>query len=97
VQVGEVTLKLDQEVSGASKCCGCTSYADRGLDHRADHLGLLTHAEVIVDASPHDFAGTLRRPPSGAWKAAGDTLKFGEHSVASLVLKRVSASVKYES
>jgi hypothetical protein len=77
----------EQGASYVAGIAGSSSHADRGLHHGADHLRVLAYAETIVGAPQHNFAGALRRLPSGVWKAAGDTLKSREHPVAPLASK----------
>ena len=89
VQVGELALKLDQRMIGAGDVAGAAGagpHARRGLDHGADHLGVLAHAEIVVGAPDHDLARALRaRARSACGKAAGDALQIGKHPVAPLV------------
>ena len=87
VQVGELALKLDQgmivagDVAGAA---GAGSHPRRGLDHGADHLRVLAHAEVVVRAPDHDILRPLRRMPNRIGKAAGDPLQIGKDPVTPL-------------
>ena len=88
VQVGELALKLDQRMIGAGDVAGAAgagAHAGRGLDHGADHLRVLAHAEIVVGAPDHDLARALRRVPDGVRKTAGDALQIGKHPVAPLV------------
>jgi hypothetical protein len=88
VQIGELTLELDQRMVGAGNIAGAPgagARAGRGLDHGADHLGVLAHAEIIVGAPDHDVAGALRRVPDRMREPAGDALEIREHPVAALV------------
>ena len=98
VQVGELALKLDQrmiiagDVAGAA---GAGAHPGRGLDHGADHLGMLAHAEIVVGAPDHDVLRALRRMPDRMRKAAGDALEIGKNAIAPLVdAAGPSASVK---
>ena len=71
VQVGELALQLDQRMVGAGDVAGAAgagAHAGRGLDHGADHLGVLAHAEIVVGAPDHDLA---RRPAGNARRACG--------------------------
>jgi hypothetical protein len=87
VQVGELALKLDQrmivagDVAGAA---GAGSHARCRLDHGADDLRMLTHAEVIVRAPDHDILRPLRRMPNRVRETAGDPLQIGEDPVTAL-------------
>ena len=59
VQVGELALELDQRMVGAGDIAGAAgagAHAGGDVDHGADHLGVLGHAEIIVGAPDHDLA-----------------------------------------
>ncbi len=87
VQIGELALELDQrmvvagDVAGAA---GAGAHARRGLDHGADHFGVLAHAEIVVRAPDHDILRPLRRMPHRVRKASGDTFEIGEDPVTPL-------------
>jgi hypothetical protein len=66
-------------------CAG--AHPGRGLDHGADHLGVLAHAEIVVGAPNHDLARTLRPVPDRVREAAGDPFQLGEHPVAPFVMQ----------
>ena len=90
VQVGQFRLELHQRVMGAGDVAGAAGAgADpgRGLDHRADHLGVLAHAEIVVGAPDHDVARPLRRMPGRVREPAGDPFQVGEDAVAPLVMQ----------
>ena len=78
MQVGELALELDQRMVGARDVAGAAgagAHAGRGLDHGADHLGMLAHAEIVVGA-PHDHvARPLRGMPDRARETAGDAAR----------------------
>ncbi len=101
MQVGELALELDQRMVGAGDVAGAAgagAHAGCGLDHRADHLWVLAHAEIVVGAPHDDVARPLRRVPDRAREASGEPLEIGEHPVAALVLAAGRAqSVKYVS
>src|SRR6516162_8046075 len=61
--------------------------APSGLDHGADHLRILAHAQVIVGAPDHHVARPLRRMPNRVWEAIGDTLEIGKDAIATLRLQ----------
>ena len=70
VQVGEFALELDQRMIGAGDVAGAAragSHPGRGLDHGADHLRMLAHAEIVVGAPDHDLARA--RPARARWRA----------------------------
>ncbi len=88
VQVGELTLELDQRMVGAgdvARAARAGAHAGCGLDHGADHLRVLGHAEVVVRAPDHDVALALRGVPDRVRKTACDALEIGENPVAALV------------
>ncbi len=90
VQVGKLALELDErmiiagDVAGAA---GAGAHARRGLDHGADHFGILAHAEIVVRAPDHDVLRSVGRMPYRVRKASGDTLEIGEHPVAPLAVQ----------
>ena len=90
VQVGEFRLELDEGMIGAgdvARAARARAHAGRGLDHRADNLGMLAHAEIVVGAPDHDVPLALRRVPEGVREPAGDPLQVGEHAVAALLVQ----------
>ena len=90
MQVGQFLLELHQRMMGAGDVAGAAGAgadAGRGLDHGADHLRVLAHAEIVVGAPDHDVALALRRVPDRVRKAARDALEVGENAVAPLVMQ----------
>ena len=90
VQIGQFAFEFDQRVMGARDIAGAAGAgADpgRGLDHRADHLGVLAHAEIIVRTPDHDVARAVRRVPQRVRKPARDAFQIGENPVAVLVVQ----------
>ena len=88
MQVGKLALELDQRVVGAGDVAGAAgagAHAGRGLDHGADHLGMLAHAEIVVGAPHDDVARPLWGVPDCARETAGEPLEVGKHPVAALV------------
>jgi hypothetical protein len=88
MEVGQFTLELDERVIGTGNVAGAASsgaHAGRGLDHGADHLRMLAHAEVIVRAPDHDVARAVGRMPFGARKTASMALEVGKNSIPALV------------
>ena len=68
VQVREFAFELNQRMVGAGDVAGAAragAHAGGGLDHGADHLGVLAHAEIVVGAPDHDLARPLRGVPDG--------------------------------
>jgi hypothetical protein len=63
-----------------------STHAGRSFDHGADHLRMLSHAEVVVGAPNHDAARARRRVPDGMGIAPGDALKVGKDAVTPFVL-----------
>src|SRR5437868_9942557 len=74
--------------AGAGADTGC------GLDHGADHFGVLAHAEIVVGAPDHDIPATLRRMPDRVREAAGDPFEVGENAVAPLVMQAVEGGTE---
>jgi hypothetical protein len=72
------------DVAGAA---GAGADAGGGFHHRADHLRVLAHAQVIVRAPDHHVALAVRRMPDSVRKASGDPLEVGEHAVTPLVMQ----------
>ncbi len=63
VQIGQFLLQLHQRMMGAGDVAGAAGAgadARGGLDHGADHLRVLAHAEIVVGAPDHDIARPLR-------------------------------------
>src|SRR5262249_20334299 len=88
VQVGELALEHDQRMIGAGDVAGAAragAHAGRGLDHGADHLRVLAHAEVIIRTPYDDVARALWRMPDRARETAGEPLEIGEHPEAALI------------
>ena len=92
MQVGELALQLDQRMVGAGDVAGAAgagAHAGGDVDHGADHLGVLGHAEIVVGAPDHHLARALRRMPERVREAAGDAFEVGKHPVAALVAQLV--------
>ncbi len=88
MQVGELALQLDQRMIGAGDIAGAAgagAHAGGDIDHGADHLGVLGHAEIVVGAPDHHLARAGRRMPEGVRKAAGDAFEIGKHPVTAFV------------
>ena len=97
VQVGEFALELDQRMIGAgdiARAAGAGAHPRGGLDHRAHHLRMLGHAEVIVRAPDHHVLRTVRRMPDRMRKPARQTLEIGKNPVAALVPKLVQGRIE---
>ena len=74
VQVGEFALEVDQRVIGAGDIAGAAragAHAGRRFDHRADHFGVLAHAEIVVRTPHDDVARSCRGMPDRPREAAG--------------------------
>jgi hypothetical protein len=90
VQIGQFLLELHQRMMGAGDVAGAAGAgADPGggLDHGADHLRMLPHAEIVVGAPDHDIARPLRGMPHRMRKPARNSLEIGEDAVAPLVMQ----------
>ena len=88
VEVGQLALKLDQRMIGAGDVTGAAcpgTHAGCSFDHGADHLRVLSHAEVVVGTPDHDAARAGRRVPDGMGIASGDALKVGKDAVTPFV------------
>ena len=63
MQIGEFAPKFDQRMIGAGDIPRATcarAHTGRGLDHGAEHFGMLAHSQVIVRAPDHDIAWAVR-------------------------------------
>src|ERR1700712_5919788 len=70
-----------------ARAAGAGADAGGGLDHGADHLGMLSHAEIVVGTPDHDVARALWGMPHRVREPAGDTLEIGENPVAPLIMQ----------
>ncbi len=90
VQIGKLALQFDQrmiiagDIAGAA---GAGAHPGRGLDHGADHLRVLAHAQIVVRAPDHDVLRPLRRMPHRMRKPPGDALEIGKYPIAPLVMQ----------
>src|ERR1700686_1103321 len=73
-----------REVAGPA---GAGADSGGGLDHGADHLGMLSHSQVVVGAPDHDVARPVRGMPHRMREPARDPLKVGENPVAPLIMQ----------
>ena len=92
MQIGQFLLELHQGVMGARDVAGAAGAgADPGrrLDHGADHLGVLSHPEVVIGAPDHDVTRPLRGMPHRVREPARDPLEVGENPVAPLIMQAV--------
>ena len=97
MQVGELTLQLDQRMVSAGDVAGAAgagAHAGGDIDHGADHLRVLGHAEIIVGTPDHDLAGAFRRMPQRVRESAGDAFKIGEYSIAALVVQLAQRAIE---
>ena len=77
-----------------ARAAGASAHAGRGLDHGANHLRVLTHAEVVVRTPDNDRAWAVRGMPGRMGKSSGDALEIGEHAVAPFLLEAGKRSGK---
>src|SRR6476659_1486499 len=77
------------DVAGAA---GAGAHSGGGLDHGADHLGVLPHSEVVVGAPDHDIARSLRGMPHRVRETARDPFEVGENPVAPLIMQAAEGS-----
>ena len=85
MQVGEFALEPHQRMIVAGDIAGTAgagAHPGCGLDHGADDLGMLAHAEIVVGAPDDDVFRALRRMPQRVRKASGDALQISEYPVA---------------
>src|ERR1700710_1094863 len=80
-----------RDVAGAARA---GADACRGLDHGADHFGVLAHAEIIVGAPDHDIARAARAVPHRMWKPAGNSLEIGENPVTPLIMQTIEGGAE---
>src|SRR3954467_5576008 len=79
------------DVAGAA---GAGADAGGGLDHGADHLGVLAHAEIVVGAPDHDVALALRRVPDRMREPARDPLKIGKNPIPPLLMQGTEGALE---
>src|SRR5580704_236133 len=92
MQAGEFAFQFDEGMISAGdvpRTAGARAHSRSRLDHCADHVGMLRHAEVIVRAPDHNLAGTDRRMPDRVRKLTGNPLQIDEITIAALVPKLV--------
>ena len=88
VEFGKLALELDKRMVGArdiSRSAGAGAHAGGRFDHRADHLRMLSHSEVVVGAPDRDIARALRGMPDRVRESAGYALKIRKHPVPSFI------------
>ena len=97
MQIGQFLLELHQRMMGAGDVAGAAGAgadAGRGLDHGADHFGVLAHAEIVVGAPDHDIARPVRGMPHRMRKPARDPLEIGENPVTPLIMQAVEGGTE---
>src|SRR5262245_52397437 len=95
MQIGQLSFKLAERVIGPSniaRAAGAHTKTACSFHKRADHLRMLSHSKIIVRAPDNDFTPAFRRMVDGVWKAAGNALEVGEHSVAPFFLQLTQCS-----
>src|SRR5436309_14525044 len=80
-----------RDVAGAAGAC-----ADPcgGLDHGADHLGVLAHAEIVVGTPDHDVALALWRVPDRMREPARDPLEIGKNPIPPLLVQGTEGALE---
>src|SRR3954467_18134 len=73
-----------RDIARAARAC---AHARRGFDHRADHLRMLPHAEVVIRAPDDDVAAPLWRMPDRVREAPRDALEVREYAIAPLLVQ----------
>ncbi len=97
VEVGKFMLELHQGMMGAGDVAGASGAgadAGCGLDHRANHLWVLAHAEVVVGAPDDDVAGAFRRMPHRMRETAGDAFQIGKDSIPPFVVEAIEGGTE---
>src|SRR5665647_1823865 len=79
------------DIAGAA---GAGAYPGRGLDHGADHLGMLPHSEIVVGAPDHDVARPARGMPHRMREPARDPFEIGEYPIAPLIMQTVEGGTE---
>jgi hypothetical protein len=88
MQVGEFALQLNQRMVGAGDIAGAAgagAHAGGDVDHGADHLGVLGHAEIVVGTPDYHLARASRGMPESVRKAAGDAFEVGKYAITPFV------------
>src|SRR5258708_25176327 len=88
VEIGKLALELDQRMVGSgdvTRAARPCAHAGRGLDHRTDDLGMLSHAHVIAGAPDDHLPWPLPRVPDRVREARGDAFEIREDAVATFV------------
>ena len=97
MEIGEFLLELYQRMMGSGDIAGAAGAgtdARRRLDHRADHLWMLAHAEIVVGAPDHDIALAFRRMPGSVREPARDPLEIGKDPIAPLVMQAIEGGTE---
>src|SRR5579871_5301391 len=88
---------MDEGMVGAgdiARAAGAGADARGSLNHCADHLRMLAHAQIVVGAPDHHVARPLRRMPHRVWETAGETFEVRENAVAPLVMQAVEGGTE---
>ena len=96
VQVGKFALQLDVEVGGAGNIAGAARAAANIVQrrvHGAQHLGVLTHAQIIVGTPDDD----ILLPPGGKMAGIGEiptmALDIGKFAIPAFGFDRVEGAL----
>src|ERR1700758_2658478 len=73
---------------------GAGSHARSRLDHRANHLWVLPHAQIIIRAPDHDLARSAQRMPDRVRKPPDLAFQVGKYTIATLVSKPVQCGIE---
>src|SRR5690606_31047774 len=87
VQIGELQFELYQRVVGAgdiARAAGAGTHAFRSALHGGDHIGMLSHAKIVIGTPDGDLLGFAISAPYCTGKCARDALQIGENPVATL-------------
>src|SRR5258708_10413633 len=97
MQAGEFAFQFDEGMISAGdvpRTAGACARWRSSLDHCADHVGVLSHAEVSVRAPDHNLAGTDRRMPDRVRKLTGKALQIDKITIAALAPKLVQGRIE---
>src|SRR5665811_577490 len=74
--------------SDIASAASAGAHARCHLDHGAGHLGVMSHAEIVVGTPDYHLARAARGMPEGMRKTAGDAFEVGKYPVTALIPQR---------
>ncbi|OWK22723.1 hypothetical protein AJ87_44560 [Rhizobium yanglingense] len=90
MQIREFGFQFDKRmvcagnVAGTARTC---PVASRSVNHGFDHLGMLSHTEIIVGAPDDDLPRSRWGAPGGEGKTSRDPLQIGKDAVSLLCME----------